>query len=154
MISIARAVRRDAERLASLHAASFARGWSTEFMDSLIASGGGIALLASDGESDVGFVLARVAADEAEILSIGVIPSARREGTAATLLQTAGQIAAGMGATRLFLEVAADNHAAIALYRRFALRQVGERPRYYAETGADGLVLQAPLPLGNADNLD
>ena len=87
-----------------------------------------------------GMLLARVAADEAEILTLGVVPAVRRRGIGRALLLTAGRRAALRGARAMFLEVARGNAAAQALYAGCGYREVGCRTRYY-EDGSDALVM-------------
>jgi len=120
--------------LASLHAACFADAWSEAALAELLASPGVFAFLAEAGE---GFVLARAIEGEAEILSIGVVPARRRKGIGHRLLSAAAIEARRRGAGRLFLEVASDNDAALALYRQAGFAKVGRRPGYYHRpTGA------------------
>lgn len=100
-----------------------------------------------------GMVLARTVAEEAEILTIAVIPEACRQGLGRILLGAAMAEATRRGACAMFLEVACTNHAARALYAAAGFAEVGRRGRYYAD-GADALVLRAPLsppPCGSAD---
>ena len=89
-------------------------------------------------------LLARVAADDAEVLTLAVRPGARRQGIATGLLLAAAAEAHACGATALFLEVATTNAAAQALYRRAGLVEVGRRRRYYSD-GSDGIVLRMKL---------
>jgi ribosomal-protein-alanine N-acetyltransferase len=89
-----------------------------------------------------GLLLLRVAADEAEILTIGV--TARRRGIGRRLLAQAIASARAAGATAMFLEVAADNKAANALYAGAGFIQVGERRGYYPD-GGDALVLRLDI---------
>ena len=133
-------------RLSELHRAAFAgvgRGWSADEIARLAAQG---ALIADDAGG--GFALIAVAADEAELLTIAVAPSARRAGVGAALLSKAIAEAAKAEAGRMFLEVAADNAPALALYRRAGFRDVGRRPRYYAR-GAERIdaVMMEKSPL-------
>lgn len=93
---------------------------------------------------EAGFVLARAAADEAEILTLAVVPAWRRRGLGAALLAAAQRRAASLGAAQLFLEVAADNDAARALYAGAGFEAVGLRRGYYAG-GRDALVLRRAL---------
>ena len=92
----------------------------------------------------------RHAADEAELLSIGVLERWRRGGHGRDLLSAAARQAQDLGANSLFLEVAHDNHAARALYSRLGFHCVGTRKSYYrdgAGAGRDAFVLRADLPL-------
>lgn len=98
---------------------------------------------AAPDRAPVGLVLFRVAADEAEILTLGVIPEVRRAGVGRALLEAALENARTLGAAALFLEVAADNAAAIALYQQAGFGAVGSRKGYYSRVGGtvDALVL-------------
>jgi len=135
----------DAALLAALHGAAFpADPWSEGAMARLLAMPGAIALIATRDREPAGFVLARVAADEAEIVTLGVAPSRTRQGVGRSLLAAAAAEAAKRGATRLFLEVAATNRAARRLYAAAGFREAGRRRRYYTD-GADAVVLARPL---------
>lgn len=96
-----------------------------------------------------GFVLMRVAADEAEILTLAVLPAARRQGVATRLMQACLTEAARNGAAAMFLEVSDSNEAAQALYARLGFRRVGLRRAYYPN-GSDALVLRCDLTPGAA----
>ena len=76
-----------------------------------------------------GFVLARVAADEAEILTLAVVPQRRRHGIGTLLINAASHRAAMLGAVAMLLEVAVSNEAAVALYERLGFAQGGLRRR-------------------------
>ena len=76
---------------------------------------------------------ARVAADEAEVLTLGVAPEVRRQGIATDLLRAAIAEIRARGGTAMFLEVATGNTAARALYKKFDFVEVGRRRRYYAD---------------------
>ena len=99
--------------------------------------------LLAETDAPAGFAIASVAADEAEILSIGVAPPYRQRGIGAALLARAAERAAERGAGRLFLEVGTDNAAAAALYDAFGFRQVGLRRDYYRR--ADGRRVDARI---------
>ncbi len=128
--------------MAAIHAASFPprERWGEDAMRLQLELPGAFGLIDARG----GFVLARVAADEAEILSIAVMPKARRVGLGRTLLTAAIAEARARGAAAMFLEVAAANAAARALYAQAGFREVGTRPNYYPG-GAAALVLRAAL---------
>jgi [ribosomal protein S18]-alanine N-acetyltransferase len=140
----------DADLLAQLHAQCFEAPWGADAMRDLLATPGTFGLVAAwaDDAPPAGFVLARVAADESEILSIGVAPEGRGKGLGAALLEAAALRCAKLGARTLFLEVAADNRPAQALYARAGFRQAGLRKGYYARAqgpGVDGLALAKTL---------
>lgn len=131
------AARTDA--LAALHASCFPDAWDAAAITALLATPGTFAFSHDDG-----FVLARVAGDEAEILTLAVAPVARGRGLGRALLQAVIRRAAEMGAASLFLEVGADNPAALALYAGLGFTRVGMRKAYY--NGGDALVLRLSLP--------
>ena len=89
-------------------------------------------------------VLARVVADEAEILTLAVDRGIQRRGLGRRLLASAMQDAAARGARQMFLEVSAANTAARALYDTCGFERVGARRCYYRD-GSDALVLRATL---------
>ena len=135
----------DAAALAILHAAAFAQPWDEAALRDLLAGPGVFAFAAASG-----FVLARAAGGEAEILTLAVLPSARGRGLGRALMQAAAARAAAMGADSLFLEVGTDNPAALALYTNLGLARVGARKGYYAsgsQSDGDAFVLKAALPL-------
>ncbi len=135
----------DAATMAQVHAAAYwmDRPWSLREFTDLRESPHVLAL--GDGRA---FILARVIADEAEILTIATHPAHHRQGLARALLEQFHAAARQRGAARAFLEVAADNHAARALYAAAGYRQIGQRRAYYPrDTGqaADALILQITL---------
>ncbi len=131
--------------LAALHEAAFpADPWADRAMARLLAMPGAFALIATLDDEPAGFVLARVAADEAEIVTLGVAPARRRQGIGRHLLAAAVAEAGRRGAIRLFLEVAETNRAAYHLYAANGFQEVGRRPHYYPD-GADAVVLTRPL---------
>ena len=77
------------------------------------------------------FCLIRSVLDEAEVLTIATVAAMRRRGFARSLLQRAEARAKERGATKIFLEVAEDNEAAITLYTSSGYSQVGRRSGYY-----------------------
>ena len=132
-----------AQALADLHATAFAAPWSAAAIAELLAQPGVFA----EGDED-GFILIRVVADEAEILTLAVRPEARKQGLGARLVDRAAVHAADRGAALLFLEVAEDNAAARALYARCGFSEVGRRRGYYPSSGGgriDALMLARDL---------
>jgi [ribosomal protein S18]-alanine N-acetyltransferase len=114
---------------AALHALCFTspRPWShAEFSD--LNAVPGVFLVHDAGQ---GFVIGRAIAGEAELLTIAVHPEARRQGIAQTLLAAYETEARRRDASESFLEVAADNIAAISLYEGAGYRESGRRKGYY-----------------------
>jgi [ribosomal protein S18]-alanine N-acetyltransferase len=125
------AAARDAGPMAVLHGASFHRGWSDGELESLLIDRNIVADRATVGSNLVGFILSRVAADEAEILSVAVAAARRGKGLARQLLERNLRRLAGLGARTVFLEVDEGNVPARKLYRRAGFREVGRREGYY-----------------------
>lgn len=135
----------DTAPLAAIHARCFPDPWSAKAIDDLLATPGCFAFASPEG-----FVLAREAAGEAEILTLAVLPEARRGGAGTTLVREAASHAHKRGAEVLFLEVAAENLAARTLYKRLGFAETARRRGYYTagrEAPEDALVLRADLPL-------
>jgi ribosomal-protein-alanine N-acetyltransferase len=128
--------------LAAIHAQCFPPGeaWDAAIMAAELSMPGVFAFMSESG----GMILARTVADEAEILTLAVVPAARRQGLARALVDTAAAYARSQGAFRFFLEVSTSNLAAQALYRRAGFVQVGIRRRYYPD-GSDALVLSRSI---------
>jgi len=126
--------------LEQLHAQAFEEAWDADALASLVNSPGSVCLLANTGDpaspQPCGFVLARKAADEIEILTIAIAPSMRRRGVGKTLLDELFKLARSAGATSLFIEYASDNDSAAALYDRAGFHKTGVRKGYYHR--ADG----------------
>lgn len=138
----------DAGEIARLHARCFDDAWSAESILALMRTPGAFAFLARDGDAAAGFILCRAAADECEIVVLGVVPERRRRGVGRRLLESALVAACGLGAARMFLEVADDNVAAQGLYAARGFREVGRRRGYYARANAaavDAVVLGLAL---------
>jgi ribosomal-protein-alanine N-acetyltransferase len=134
--------------LARLHALCFTypRPWSEPEFTSLLAGPG--AFLVSDPQ---GFALGRAIAGEAELLTIAVAPCARRQGLGRRLLDQFLDAARQHGSAVVFLEVASDNAAALALYRATGFAECGRRADYYAGPGprrTDALVLSCVVGQG------
>jgi ribosomal-protein-alanine N-acetyltransferase len=124
---------RDAAALASLHAESFQRGWSEDEMERLLLDRAVVAHRATVRRKVVGFILSRIAVDEAEILSVGVSARWRGRGLARSLLALHLRSVAGLGVRSVFLEVGDGNVAARRLYDRAGFQEVGRRQGYYRD---------------------
>ncbi|MCX7889007.1 MAG: GNAT family N-acetyltransferase [Rhodobacteraceae bacterium] len=117
------------QTLARLHAAcfTFPRPWSEAEFAALLGDPT-VRLVAAGG----GFLLGRVVAGEAEILTLAVLPAMRRRGIGRDLLARFLDAAAAEGAERAVLEVAETNAAARALYRGAGFVEAGRRRGYFA----------------------
>jgi ribosomal-protein-alanine N-acetyltransferase len=144
--------RADDELLARLHLECFPDAWSAQAMREVIDSAGAFGFVTLDVEASIlALALARVAADESELLTIAVAPAWRRHGLARQLITEVVRESRARGALRLFLEVAEDNLAARKLYQSESFRVVGRRRAYYQRPdGAttDGLTMRRDLARG------
>jgi len=129
--------------LSELHAACFAESWDAQAFRKLLAMPA-TAVIAQSGAVPVGFILTRQAADEAEIITIGTIAAAQRRGVARALLDHQFTELRSKGAVQCFIEVAAANEAALALYGSAGFTQEGLRRGYY-KNGDDAIVMRRML---------
>lgn len=136
-VSILWAAPEHAGELANLHAGLFDAPWDADAFTSLLSHPGSTAFLARVGAppQTTGFILGQLAADEAEILTVGVSKGCQRNGIGRRLVEALGRAAKRAEAKRLFLEVAEDNGPAIALYRKLGFAEVGRRNGYYERKG-------------------
>lgn len=121
----------DAAAMARLHAASFHRGWSEEDFEHLLSDRSILAHRATVRRRLAGFIMSRIAGEEAEILSVAVAPAQRNRAIARALLRLHLGRLAGLGAKAVFLEVDETNIPARRLYARAGFYDVGRRPGYY-----------------------
>jgi ribosomal-protein-alanine N-acetyltransferase len=130
---------RDAPKLAELHGASFHRGWGEGEFESMLAERNTLVHRLKLGRKFVGFAVSRMAADEAEILSIAVAASHRGRGLSRNLLLTHLGHLAGRGVRTVFLEVEENNQPARRLYERAGFGVAGRRERYYQQASGEQL---------------
>lgn len=132
--------------MAALHARCFGETpppWSERGFRAMLATPG-VLVMARDG----GLAIVQVAGPEAELLTICVDPDAQRRGLGRALLADALARAAESGAVEIFLEVAASNAPARALYAAAGFSGAGVRPGYYRPAGGDpvdALILRRAL---------
>src|SRR5690606_39158563 len=143
----------DARQLPAIHAEDFSRPWSTHEFASLLEQdtvfGFAAWRVGSRRKDPAGFVLARLAAGEAEILTIAVARAHRGQGLGRDLMEAVLRNLHAGRAEALFLEVDETNAPAIALYRRLGFMEVARRPGYYDQPGGkrrtDALVMRRDL---------
>jgi len=134
----------DASAISALHTASFQRGWGEDEVYRLLIEKTVVTHRAMRGTTMIGFILSRMAAGEAEILSVAIAQRQRGRGFSRLLLDLHLRRLAGFGTRAVFLEVDENNVPARALYRRAGFRDVGRRQSYY-QSGASALVLRRDL---------
>jgi len=132
--------------MAATHAAAFAqsRPWSAAEFAALLHH----PLCFASGDARC-FALVRVVADEAELLTIATHPNHQRQGLARAAMADWQTTAQSRGAAQGFLDVAADNSAAIALYQSCGFEITGRRRGYYRRDGrapVDALLMSYAFP--------
>ena len=133
------ATTRDAPRLAQLHGASFHRGWGESEFESMLRERNTLVHRLKLGRKVIGFAVSRMAADEAELLSIAIDATQRGRGLSRDLLLTHLGHLAGRGVRKVFLEVEENNRPARRLYEWAGFEVVGRRERYYQQPGGEQL---------------
>lgn len=147
---------RDLPEVIQIEKDSFADPWSAE---SLLTSLGlermrflvaecGLGSEQDGGPRLVGYVIALLLSDEAEVADLAVASSARRRGIGGQLLDYVTEEAARSGVRTLYLEVRESNVAARALYESRSFQPVGRRKGYYRHPPEDALLLRRDLGPG------
>ncbi|MBL4613239.1 MAG: ribosomal protein S18-alanine N-acetyltransferase [Emcibacter sp.] len=141
-----------AEILSEMQARSFQdtpeQLWSGKEFAALFQHSGTKAMILSVAAETAGFLMWRQVADEAEILTIAVLPACRGRGLGQRLLEEFYEQARVAGVRDIFLEVRADNKAAESLYAKAGFDRVGRRKNYYGGRGAekqDALIMKYSL---------
>jgi ribosomal-protein-alanine acetyltransferase len=121
--------------------------WSRTAYEKLLGQAGALAFVCELGRAIVGFIIARQAADEAEILNLAVTPQSRRTGHGSALLLAALQEFQQQNVTRVFLEVRDSNATAIAFYRKHGFVPTSRRKAYYSGPKEDALLMRKKLTI-------
>lgn len=136
-----------ASMLSALHGEIFEEGWSASSFQDMLQTPGTQAAVAVEHGEPLGFIVTRHAADEGEIITIGTRPSVQRRGVARYLLDAHADRLGKDGVRQLFLEVAASNASARALYVASGFVEVGRRKGYYQhrDGAEDAIVMRREL---------
>lgn len=137
----------DARPLYQVHKEAFPVYWKESEIAEMLLTSGTQAWLARMGQP-VGMLMTRAQFEQAEILTIAVVPAARRSGIASRLMAEAEKTLAGQGVRKIFLEVAENNGFAVALYTRLGYEEVSRRRDYYKQSDnsyVDALVMGKEL---------
>jgi ribosomal-protein-alanine N-acetyltransferase len=122
--------------LSALHVQLFEKGWDADGVRRLLEHPACVTLVATTRRASamVGFIIAQLTADEAEVLSIGVDKTWQRQGIGHALVEALIGVAKRKEVRRLFLDVAESNRAALALYAGLGFTRMGRRKDYYLHT--------------------
>lgn len=136
-----------ADVYAAMHKACFAKAWNESMMRQTLLMPGALGLIAFENETPAGFLIDAYSIDQADIVTLGVMPAFRGKKIGDLLLETSFERLKQNGVADLFLEVAVNNPHAIELYRRHDFKQVGKRPNYYTrgDEKIDALVMKRAL---------
>jgi ribosomal-protein-alanine N-acetyltransferase len=145
MTEVRAARRNDLDAVMAIETASFPTdAWSRSSMAATLSDRDTIALVAADEDALLGYaaVLAPGGASDADVLTIAVAEAARGRGVGRSLLERLLAEATARGASRIFLEVRADNPVATALYVSAGFEVVGRRAHYYQPDDVDAVVMR------------
>lgn len=131
-------------QVAPIERAVFSDPWSDRDLSDCVRSGVPF-LVAEQKGAVIGYVIARHALDEAEILNLGVAPTRQREGVGRALVQEVLARLRRSGVATVFLEVRESNAAARRLYADLGFASVGRRRDYYRLPAEDAVVLRAMI---------
>lgn len=143
----------DLPRLAEIHASSFSHKWGAAELARMKAQKGTIILVSRRSSpygtrAPLGFLVLRLAADEAEVLTIAVHPRQRGRGIGKKLMEAGLFRLYSDRCKSLFLEVDSSNESAVLLYRSLGFKEVGQRKSYYSDSGGDGTALVMRVDVG------
>jgi [ribosomal protein S18]-alanine N-acetyltransferase len=132
MVSLIPLTISDGETLEQIHKACFPDGWSQDTFQKLLNDKGVCGWMAISPENlPIGFILARILYNEAEILTFAVQPSVQRNGIGRYLLEELLIFIRSVQCNKLYLEVAIDNEPAVSLYKNMGFQIISTRPDYY-----------------------
>lgn len=141
----------DLSDCADIHAKCFSNNWEAHDLQSMLTNRNTKCIVANSSKSNsraVGFLMYRVSAGEAEILTIAVDPEFQNQGIGITLLDAMIRWCLIDRLEEIFLEVDDSNLSALKIYKRRGFKKVGERKGYYDEgepTKGDALIMRLDL---------
>mgnify|MGYP003393035951 CR=1 FL=1 len=135
----------EADKLTEIHVECFPRYWNREVFTDFFAVKDTFAFLVEEGQEAVAMLVYRVAFDQAEILTLAVLPAYRKLGIARKLVVDMLEKCKALGVEKLFLEVEVDNNPAIKLYENSGFQHINRRKLYYQQL--DGSLTDALVML-------
>ncbi len=131
--------------VAAIERVVFSDPWSTNDFTECLTSA--VPFLVAEASGVViGYVVAHGAADEGEILNLGVATAHRGHGVGRALVQRVLALLAERGARVVYLEVRESNAVARRLYQSLGFTEVARRVGYYRRPVEDAVVLRAAIP--------
>lgn len=119
--------------------------WPEASVKEVLEWKGALAIASETDGKLCGFLIARQAGDEAEILNLAVTLESRRSGVGGALLSGAFKSFRARGVARVFLEVRESNTAAIVFYAKHGFSKSGRREDYYHHPRESAIVMQRKL---------
>lgn len=136
----------DLERVLEIETRAYPFPWTAGIFHDCLRAGYGCWVLEREGQV-IGYGILSVAAGEAHVLNVCVMPSAQGAGHGRRLMKRLIDLARWHRAERVYLEVRPSNPRAIALYHDMGFNEIGRRPNYYPATNGreDALVMAYEL---------
>jgi|GEM_PF-224630 len=119
----------------------FDHPWLSSSLPGSIDSNHFIGSVAKKGKELCGYICVNYVLDEADIISVGVLPEFRKKGIGSLLLEWILDFADSHSIQKIALEVRSSNTAAQTLYVKHGFKQVNVRKNYYKNPTEDGLLL-------------
>jgi ribosomal-protein-alanine N-acetyltransferase len=135
----------DFTALAAIHSRCFTQGWSAQAFADLFSVNGTQALLA---QGNKGFGIVRILGEEAEIITLAVLPEHQKQGIGKAVTKAMLRLAEGQGVKSVFLEARKSNEAAQALYANAGFEIISMRKDYYsnpAGSSEDAVIMRRSL---------
>lgn len=126
-------------------AAVSAPHWNRGVYADAVAGAENRCVFVADEDGLCGFAVGSLVAAEAEVESVAVVASRRRQGVGKALCQAVVAWAIDAGATAVSLEVRATSAAALGLYRSLGFEFVGLRKAYYVAPIDDAVIMRLTL---------
>jgi len=122
--------------------------WSTESFLQTLTRGDIHAAILMCHDDPIGFYVVSVQTDQAEILSLGIIPTHQRKGFGRYMMMHILSLQKSTPIKSFFLDVRSDNMAAIALYEKVGFTPCGRRKAYYTlldNSEVDAILMKMPV---------
>ena len=100
----------------------------------------------------IGYLIAMLAVDTADILNIGIEPEFKRQGHGTALLNHLIKELRKRNISEILLEVRAGNQSAIQFYKRQGFEEISVRKNYYTKNSKnqlhreDGIIMSIKIP--------
>ncbi len=138
----------EADTLTKIHEECFPRYWNRQAFTDFFAVKDTFALLVEEAGKAIAMMVYRVTFDQADVLTLAVLPAFRRRGIAKMLVGKTLESCKELGAKKLFLEVEDGNIAALKLYENAGFKNISRRKLYYQQLDGsltDALVMAKKL---------